>query len=180
MKNKILTLSTLAIISVACSQKTTDTVPNIQPVNSNTANAVTTPAAAPSENTSSVKTGTDITVNAGDDMKFDTAEIQVKSGEKIKITLKHTGKMTKDVMGHNFIILAQNISAADFAGKAAGAKLSDYIPQDEAKNIIAHTKLLSGGESDTIEFTAPAKGTYDFLCSFPGHYAMMKGKFIVE
>ncbi|HBX64839.1 MAG TPA: azurin, partial [Balneolaceae bacterium] len=26
----------------------------------------------------------------------------------------------------------------------------------------------------------PEAGTYDFICSFPGHYALMKGKFIVE
>ena len=29
-------------------------------------------------------------------------------------------------------------------------------------------------------FLPPKKGVYDFICSFPGHYAMMKGKFIVE
>jgi azurin len=31
-----------------------------------------------------------------------------------------------------------------------------------------------------IEFIAPEKGTYDYICSFPGHFAMMKGKLIVE
>ena len=28
--------------------------------------------------------------------------------------------------------------------------------------------------------TLGTAGTYDFICSFPAHYAMMKGKFIVE
>ena len=41
-------------------------------------------------------------------------------------------------------------------------------------------KLIGGGEETTVTFDAPAKGTYDFICSFPGHYALMKGKFIVE
>ena len=40
--------------------------------------------------------------------------------------------------------------------------------------------MIGGGETDVIEFPAPEKGTYEFLCSFPGHYGMMKGKFIVE
>jgi azurin len=40
--------------------------------------------------------------------------------------------------------------------------------------------MLSGGETTTIEFTAPAAGTYDYICSFPAHYAMMKGKLIVQ
>jgi azurin len=40
-------------------------------------------------------------------------------------------------------------------------------------DVIAHTKTI-GGETTDIEFTAPAKGTYDFLVFFPGHHATMK------
>ena len=40
--------------------------------------------------------------------------------------------------------------------------------------------MIGGGESVTIEFDAPEAGTYDFLCTFPAHFAMMKGKFIVK
>jgi azurin len=39
---------------------------------------------------------------------------------------------------------------------------------------------LGGGETDVIEFQAPPAGEYEFLCSFPGHYAMMRGKFVVK
>jgi azurin len=45
---------------------------------------------------------------------------------------------------------------------------------------VAHTKLIGGGESDTINFTITEPGTYDYICSFPGHLALMKGKLIVE
>lgn len=123
---------------------------------------------------SSVKT---IVINSNDQMRFDTSEIKVKAGEKVRLTLNHTGKLPKTAMGHNFVLLQKGVDMADFAMKAMNAKASDYIP---AKGVIAHTKLIGGGESTTIEFTAPAKGTYQFMCSFPGHYAMMKGKFIVE
>lgn len=118
-----------------------------------------------------------ITVNSNDQMKFDVKEIRVKAGEKIKLTLNHTGKLQKTVMGHNFVLLAAGTDVANFATAAMSAKATDYIP---AKGALAHTKLIGGGESTTIEFTAPKKGTYDFICSFPGHYAIMKGKFIVE
>lgn len=121
-----------------------------------------------------------VNINAGDDMKFDLYQIKVKEGQKVKLTLTHTGKQPKTAMGHNFILLTAGVSVADFSGKAIQAAATDYIPASEMGNIIAHTKLLGGGESDTIEFTAPAKGSYNFLCSFPGHSAMMKGKFIVE
>ena len=40
--------------------------------------------------------------------------------------------------------------------------------------------MIGGGQTTSITFTAPAAGTYDFICSFPGHSGLMKGKFIVE
>lgn len=141
-----------------------------------------TDATATENTTPAPATATDgvIALNAGDDMKFDLTEIRVKEGQTVKLTLTHTGKMEKTAMGHNFILLAAGVTLGDFATKAMAAQSTDYIPADSEKDIIAHTKLLGGGESDTIEFTAPAKGTYEFLCSFPGHSALMKGSFIVE
>lgn len=118
-----------------------------------------------------------IIINSDDQMKFDTSEIKVKAGEKIKLTLNHTGKLPKNVMGHNFVLLTQGTDVAEFSQLAMNEKDNEYIPSN---GVIAHTKLIGGGESTTMEFTAPKKGSYDFVCSFPGHYAMMKGKFIVE
>jgi azurin len=120
-------------------------------------------------------------VLAGTDlMKFDKAEIRVPAGKKIKLTLRHTGKMDINVMGHNFVLLKQGVDMAAFAGKAATSKDNNYIPKDAEQDIIAHTDLIGGGQTTSIEFDAPAAGTYNFLCSFPGHYMMMKGTFIVE
>lgn len=118
-----------------------------------------------------------IVINSDDQMKFDKTEVRVKAGEKIKLTLNHTGKLPKNAMGHNFVLLEAGTNVATFAQQAMNAKATEYIP---AKGVIAHTGLIGGGESTTVEFTAPKKGTYDFICSFPGHYAIMKGKFIVE
>ena len=53
------------------------------------------------------------------------------------------------------------------------------MPAAMKDQVIAHTTVVGGGESVTIEFAAPAVGEYDFLCSFPGHAALMKGKFVV-
>lgn len=127
-----------------------------------------------SEINTSVRT---IVLNSNDQMKFDKTEIKVKAGEKIKLVLNHTGKLPKNAMGHNFVLLTKGTDVQKFATAAMNEKATEYIP---SKGVLAHTKLIGGGESTTIEFTAPAKGTYDFICSFPGHYAMMKGKFIVE
>ena len=82
-------------------------------------------------------------------------------------------------MGHNVVFLRKNVKLSAFAVKAMEAKDNDYIPQG-SKDIIAHTKMIGGGETTSLEFMAPDTGTYDYVCSFPGHYGLMKGKLIVE
>lgn len=118
-------------------------------------------------------------IESNDQMQYNTTELKATTG-KISLMLHHTGKMEKNVMGHNLVILKPGTDIAAFATKAIDAKDTDYIPASENASIIAHTKLIGGGESDTIEFTIDEKGTYDFICSFPGHSSMMKGKLIVE
>lgn len=119
-------------------------------------------------------------ISGNDAMQYDKKELRAKAGQKVILTLKHTGKQGKDVMGHNVVILKKGVDMVAFAEKAMQARETDYFPESEADKVIAHTKMIGGGESTTIEFTAPAKGTYTFLCSFPGHYGMMNGEFIVE
>ena len=122
-----------------------------------------------------------IVIEGNDQMKYNKTEIRVKAGEKVKLTLKHVGKMDKQVMGHNWALLAKDADVATIGNAAAMAADNDYIPADMADKIIAHTKMIGGGQSDTIEFNAPTEpGTYTFMCTFPGHYALMKGQFIVE
>ena len=124
--------------------------------------------------------GVQIVISGDDQMKFDTNEIKVPVGEKVTLTLKHSGKMDKAVMGHNWVLLKQGTDLVAFATEAGQAAETDYIPESGKENVIAFTKVLGGGESDTIEFTIDEAGTYDFLCSFPAHFAMMKGKLIAE
>ncbi len=120
----------------------------------------------------------EVVIESNDAMQFNLKEIKVKEGDTIKLTLKHVGNLPKAAMGHNWVLLKPGTELPAFAAKAVGAKDNDYIPA--GNEIIVNTNLIGGGEETTIEFEAPAKGTYDFICSFPGHYALMKGKFIVE
>ena len=46
-----------------------------------------------------------IIINSNDLMKFDQNELRVFEGQKITLTLNHTGKMSKEIMGHNFVLL---------------------------------------------------------------------------
>lgn len=121
----------------------------------------------------------EVSLEGTDQMTFNKKEIKVQAGSTVKLTLTHTGTMPAAAMGHNFVLLKQGTDVTAFAMEAMNFPDNNYIPKDTDK-VIAHTKIIGGGESVTIEFKAPAAGTYTFICSFPGHYAMMKGTFIVE
>jgi len=121
-----------------------------------------------------------LAITGNDLMQFDKKELKVKAGQEVTLTLRHIGKGDIRIMGHNVVLLKQGTSIPVFSASAASAgKDSDWIP-DGGKEVIAHTKMIGGGQSTTVTFTAPAAGTYDFICSFPGHSGLMKGKFIVE
>jgi len=118
-----------------------------------------------------------VTLNSNDQMKFDKKIIKVNSNQKVTLTLNHNGRFPASSMGHNFVLIKNDIDVNAYALKAAGARNSEYIP--EGGDELAYTKMLGGGESDTITFDAPEPGTYIFICSFPGHYQLMMGEFIV-
>lgn len=125
-----------------------------------------------------------VVVESNDQMKFNTEEITVDKAQckEFTVTLKHVGSLPKAAMGHNFVLVKE----ADFNGVVAdGLKAglaNDYIPADDAR-VIAKTKLLGGGEEDSVVIDTEkldAAESYQFLCTFAGHSAMMKGKFIVK
>ena len=119
-----------------------------------------------------------VILNSFDNMIYDKNKIEVNIGKNIVLTLNHKGKVSKEFMGHNFVLLKKGVNVDEYAKKAVLAKSNDYIPNsDEA---IAYTKMLGGGESTTISFLAPEAGTYNYICTFPGHYMMMRGELIVN
>ena len=119
-----------------------------------------------------------IELSSSDNMLFDKKILYASSRQKITLTLTHTGKLDKKIMGHNFVLLKKDVEVTAFAEKAMKARENQYIP--EGSDVIAYTKLIGGGESDTITFDAPQKGSYVYICSFPGHYGIMRGILIIK
>ena len=81
-------------------------------------------------------------------------------------------------MGHNLVILKKDVDALAFGQKvlASGGSATNALPKSLLGEVIAHSDLLGPGESETIEFNAPKeKGDYQYVCTFPGHFAMMRG-----
>ncbi|RUO39894.1 azurin [Aliidiomarina taiwanensis] len=125
----------------------------------------------------------DIEIDSTDSMTFDKKELAISSEcTEVNLTLNHVGEFPKNVMGHNWVLTqTADMQEVVNAGGAAGLD-NEYLPADQSK-VIAATKIIGGGESTTITFSTSGLekgGDYTFFCSFPGHWAIMQGKFIVN
>jgi azurin len=127
--------------------------------------------------TASAKTCS-FTVEGNDQMRFDKDKIAVGADcTEVEITLKHVGKLPVTSMGHNWVLSESAVfQATAIDGMKAGPQ-GDYVPAND-KRVIAHTKLIGGGETATVKFPTSKlkkKADYIFYCSFPGHWSVMKG-----
>ena len=122
-----------------------------------------------------------VTVEGNDLMQYQERQLTVPSTcAEVMVTLKHVGTLAAKVMGHNWVLAkSADVVAIANAGLAAGFE-HNYQPAGD-KRIIAATPIVGGGESVTVRFSTAALqpgGDYTFFCSSPGHWSMMKGKFL--
>jgi len=108
--------------------------------------------------------------------------IEADPGEQLRIRLTTVSNLPASAMAHNWILLKSGVDPSAFAKAANQAKANDYIPEDRTGNIMAHTGLAAADETAEVTFTVPEEtGNYDYLCSFPGHFAAgMKGKLVIQ
>ena len=107
-------------------------------------------------------------------MLFDKSTFKVTAGKRVKIIFDNN-----DSMPHNIII--GKPGSLEKLGAAADAMLSDrsavekgYVPS--SPDIIASMGLLFPGQKEVMNFTAPkSPGDYVYVCTFPGHWRIMKG-----
>ena len=105
-------------------------------------------------------------------LKFDQTLLTTKAGTRIRLIFRNT-----DDMLHNFVLCApgkgQDVGNAALALGVEGTA-KNYVP--DSADVLFHTAITQPETSDTIYFIAPTTpGDYDFICSFPGHSAIMKG-----
>jgi len=120
-------------------------------------------------------------IEVGDGLSYSETSMEAESScGTVSVTITHTGQMPKIAMGHNWVLTRPD----DFQGVAPAGMASgpdgDYVPAGDER-IIANTKLVGGGETDTVEFSVEglAPGEYTYFCSFPGHWTVMKGTFTI-
>lgn len=110
---------------------------------------------------------------------YDVREFKVKAGQPVKLVFENP-----DVTPHNLLIVQPG--AADEVGMAGNemAKTTDgfakgFIP--DSPKILHRTKLLPQNEREILRFKAPEKpGVYPYICTFPGHWLVMKGEMVVQ
>lgn len=110
-----------------------------------------------------------------DQMKYDTATLSVKAGERIKFIFRNN-----DGMQHNLLIgppgsleligkLADEIAISDSGEEDLG-----YIPDSDY--VLASIGLIDPGDSGETIWQVPSEtGTYIYVCTFPGHWRTMNG-----
>lgn len=108
--------------------------------------------------------------------------IEVAPGEEIRVTLTTVSNLPPTAMSHNFTIVEMGTDTDAFARASLAASDNEYISPDFEDQVIVNTAMLGDGETDSVTFTAPEEvGEYDYLCTFPGHYAGgMVGTLIVQ
>ena len=120
----------------------------------------------------------DITITIqpdGNKMQYATTEFTVKKGQNVTLVMDNIA--TVEVMKHNIVILDDETKINEIGMAAVTAP--GYLP--EHPSIIAATPMADAGAKSEITFKAPEKsGRYAYICTYPGHYSMMKGVMIVK
>lgn len=185
MKAYLALISAAALALAACSQEQASAPASDTAAASAAPEAVSSEPAAQnaSETASSAASETasascETVVESDDAMKYNTAEIVVgKECKEFKITLKHVGKMPVTAMGHNIVIAKAEDAQGVFTDGAAATAAHNYIKEGDSR-VLASTKLIGGGEETSLTLDVSklaADGNYEFFCTFPGHYGLMKG-----
>ncbi|MGB6606050.1 MAG: azurin [Steroidobacteraceae bacterium] len=122
-----------------------------------------------------------VEISGNDMMQYDKQQLSVPATcKEITVTLHHAGKQQREVMGHDWVLVhTPDMQAVVQAGLQAGLA-NDYV-QPGDKRVLAHTKVVGGGESASVTFPASLLkkgGDYTYVCTFPGHSVLMHGKFI--
>ena len=122
--------------------------------------------------------GTTIEIGSdGENLAFDKTELSASAGQEVTVTFTNNSA----VQQHNWVLVnggEAEAQAVANAGLTAGLE-NNYLPAD-GSNVLANTNVLNGGESGSVTFTAPAAGSYLYICTVPGHYPLMQGTLTVN
>jgi len=102
---------------------------------------------------------------------FKPAELTVASGQSVRLTFKNSGAIEHDWQVTDVIV--DDLQVIEKPVGFNARMETELAKQNPYAGGMA-------GEQMVVEFTAPAAGTYEFICAVPGHaQAGMVGSFVV-
>ena len=108
----------------------------------------------------------------GDLLAFRPDQLTCPTGAAVHLTFSHTGKyITQD---HNWVLTVPGAAQAVAQAAMAADEHSGWTPRGD-KRVLAATPPCGKGQHVSVDFVAPAPGDYPFLCTTPGHGAVMHG-----
>lgn len=116
--------------------------------------------------------------SAGSDSKFDKEQLEAPAGSKITLTFRNNATADTQKL-FNWVLVQPNKQLQVVNDGLMEGEANGYIKPNDS-NVIAATKLLKPGESETITFDAPPAGSYPFISTFPGFYTRMNGTLIIK
>jgi azurin len=113
----------------------------------------------------------------GDELVYDKTELKAPTGSKITVNLKNNATAASGNK-HNWVLVKAGQADAVAADGIAAGDAAGYLKAGDTR-VIASIGLLEAGKAGSVTFDAPAAGTYDYICTFPGHNVGMKGKLVI-
>jgi azurin len=169
MKKLVLFALPLSLLFAACGGSE-------KPAETPTADtSATTPPAEPTT-PGEAKITIKVIGNTMADMAYEPTSTTVKAGDKVTLTLINTN--TAEGMLHNWVLVKLGTGQEVATAAIAAGMDKNYIPENP--NVLAASALAKPNETITLEFTAPAAGAYNYICTYPGHFPKMVGKLNVE
>lgn len=118
----------------------------------------------------------------GDLLAFDQTEVTVPNG---LVTLTFSNNAT--AVQHNWVLVDGDDAVATTVNDAAQAQVqatrnaAGAVPPADTAGLLVATQMLNAGDAVEVTFETPGPGSYQFICTFPGHYlAGMVGNLVVE
>ena len=137
--------------------------------------SASTSAAAPIATTPPPPTGEGKTVELhvtaqATTMAFDPTTLTVPAGATVHLTLENK---KPGALPHNWALVMPGTEAKLAADGLAMGEAASYIAK--GPDLLAYTELVKPGTTGEVTFKAPPPGKYPYICTFPGHYMVMKG-----
>ncbi len=178
-------LSSIMLLAIACGSDEADPSATATPAPPNTvpaADRTAEPTAAPTSTSAPVATnppgptGGPVSLNIdvnGDALQFDVNSMSAPAGAEVVLTFNNSSTVNT----HNWALVEAGTKDA-VATDGLAFPNNNWLPPNDSR-VIGSTVLIGPGESTQATFTAPPAGTYQFVCTFPGHNLTMFGDLVV-